>query len=95
MSADVWSVGVMLYQMMAGKFPFWDIDTPYIRAIPVEQVFDDIMHAPVLPCDMIREDAADLLARMLDRDVSQRITAEQAMQHPWFQRVLGSAAGAQ
>jgi serine/threonine protein kinase len=90
-SSDVWSVGVLLYQMLTHRFPFWEMDAPYIRAIPSAQIFDDIAHAQVLPDERIPPGAWDLLERMLTRDPRARISAAHALQHPWLQSVLAGA----
>lgn len=73
-SADIWSVGIILYILLSGKPPFVGPN----RRI----TFDMIKNAPV---DVGREslksvsaDAKDLILRMLDRNPETRITASQA-----------------
>lgn len=51
------------------------------------------MHGPVLfplkPwCTSVHPSAQDLIVRMLDRNADTRITAAEALQHPWFKEVL-------
>lgn len=38
----------------------------------------------------VSEDAIDLVRRLLDRDYSSRITAAEALQHPWILSQCGS-----
>jgi serine/threonine protein kinase len=53
------------------------------------------MHGPVLfplrPwATAVHASAQDLIVKMLDRNVERRITAAEALQHPWFAQVLGA-----
>ncbi|WIA29513.1 hypothetical protein OEZ86_012014 [Tetradesmus obliquus] len=101
---DMWAAGVMMYQMLTGRLPFWrskslsDVSKlqPYeiVAAIRTHEVqFPRELWAP------ISAEAQDLVARMLDRNPATRITAQQALAHPWLAGVLGytptpSGAGA-
>ena len=48
----------------------------------------DLQHAPWLH---ISPSGLDLLAGLLQRDPAQRLTASEALQHPWFVEQLGEA----
>jgi serine/threonine protein kinase len=38
----------------------------------------------------VHSSAQDLIVKMLDRNVERRITAAEALEHPWFKEVLGA-----
>ncbi|CAN1331950.1 Serine/threonine-protein kinase PEPKR2 [Linum perenne] len=72
---DIWSAGVLLHALLAGVLPF--------KGDSLESVFEAIktvkldFHAGVW--ESVSKPARDLLARMLTRDVSARITADEAL----------------
>jgi len=74
---DVWSLGVCLYYMVVGSFPF--IADSYGN---LEEcvLFEDVKF-PVLS---LSETLEDLLARMLHKDPAKRITLQAIKQHQWF-----------
>jgi len=78
-AVDVWAMGVMLYVMVVGQYPFGDpnsnLGTLYTRIksaqyTPVPQRISDACRA--------------LIAKILQPDPSRRITIEQLKQDPWF-----------
>ncbi|GMH39596.1 hypothetical protein BSKO_07494 [Bryopsis sp. KO-2023] len=93
---DIWSVGVLMYHLLCGAPPFvhrviqgewewsWRMSQKLhpdglgyaITAIPLD-FYGEIW-------ETISEGAKDLLSKMLDRDVQRRITAQNALQHPWI-----------
>jgi serine/threonine protein kinase/tetratricopeptide (TPR) repeat protein len=68
---DIWSFGVMLYEMLAGKRPF-DYDQPgaLINAILTQSVSDLESHRPDVPIALV-----DLVYRMLAKDPVARIAS--------------------
>ena len=82
--ADVWSSGIMMYQLLTGKFPFWE----NVRECTLQQVWKSILTEQVdfqaAELSHISPEAVDLLRKMLHRDQNRRISANEALQHPWL-----------
>ncbi|CAL5204118.1 unnamed protein product [Lathyrus oleraceus] len=77
---DLWSVGVISYILLCGSRPFWartesGIFRSVLRANPN---FDDS------PWPSISPEAKDFVKRLLNKDHRKRMTAAQALSHPWL-----------
>jgi calcium-dependent protein kinase len=94
---DVWAAGVMLYQLLTGRFPFWDTDLDGLNRIHPRQILEDVKAGAVLldtpACAALSAEVKALLGAMLERDPEQRITAQQALAHPWFAAAEEVATG--
>ncbi|KAL4353763.1 hypothetical protein GQ457_06G018640 [Hibiscus cannabinus] len=77
---DVWSAGVILYVMLAGVPPFFGETAPEI----FEAVLRGNLRFPPRIFRSVSAEAKDLLRKMICRDVSRRLTAEQVLRHPWI-----------
>ena len=79
--ADIWSLGVILYALLAGYLPF---DDPSIRNL-LNKVKRGVFQMPPFPPEF-----QDLIRRMLTVDVEARITIDGIKAHPAFRNRLPS-----
>ena len=80
-SVDMWSIGVIIYMLLCGRPPFCDDNQ--------SKLFSKIKSGnysfqPTLIWDHISMEAKDLIHNLLSVDPSTRLTAAQALEHPWM-----------
>jgi len=76
---DVWSLGVMLYEMLTATIPFPGSTWPQI----IERVLRGKYYEP----DYISEESKDLIRKMLVLDPTKRASLNDVMQHDWVKKV--------
>lgn len=78
--SDVWSVGVLIYRMISGEFPF-------------DNSFNDMLELTRSICydnfdpPKCSEDLLSLLNQMLHKNSIFRISMSEAIEHPFFKTV--------
>lgn len=77
---DIWSAGIIMYILLTGKPPYPGRDSESIIKYMKTQPF---IITPA-KTQLMSSHAADLLKQLLTLNPSKRITAKQAMQHPWI-----------
>ncbi len=74
---DIWSLGILLYALLCGCFPF--------RAKSYPDLYRKIARGTFNMPEELSVQARDLLRQLLTVDAAQRITAYSALRHPWLQ----------
>ena len=77
---DLWSCGVIMYILLSARPPFGGHDDTDIMERILVGEYD--LESP--PLDKLSKNALDLIRKLLTMDVNKRISAEQALNHPWF-----------
>jgi serine/threonine protein kinase len=78
--ADMWSCGVMLYAIITGKMPYNEKDKDYI----IEEIVKNPFSVDMSSIDIKSDTLVDLLQKLLRVKESERISASDALKHPWI-----------
>ncbi|ERM99128.1 CDPK-related kinase 1 [Amborella trichopoda] len=78
--ADMWSIGVIAYILLCGSRPFWArTESGIFRAVlKADPSFEEA------PWPSLSAEARDFVKRLLNKDLRKRLTAAQALSHPWI-----------
>lgn len=68
---DVWALGILLYTIIYKENPFYNVN----------EIMDHPLRIPFLP---FTDDCIDLIRGMLNRNVDERLTITQVIEHPWM-----------
>ena len=77
---DMWSMGILLYALLCGCFPF--------RAKSYPDLYRRIARGHFTMPDDLSSPVRDILRQLLSLDANSRMTATMAMRHPWLQSQL-------
>jgi 5'-AMP-activated protein kinase catalytic alpha subunit len=78
--ADVWSLGVLLYTLIAGTLPFDDQNMPSLVSKVKTANYVMPFHVPEL--------VADLIKKLIVVDPLERLTVSEIFQHPWLKEAF-------
>lgn len=78
---DLWSAGIIMFIMLTGKPPYAGSNE--------RQILDNVRRKPFNPENFqfqgLSAEAVDLICKLLKFDVRERISAKDAVNHPWIQ----------
>ena len=83
-ASDMWSVGVIVYQMLTGKLPFEVNDKEN------ENLYDKIKNEDYnkeyfqdIECS---DEIKDFIEKSLQKEIKNRLTTQEGLNHPWIQK---------
>lgn len=83
--ADMWSAGMLMYQLLGNQLPLWNGEVPF--SANLDDIFFDTLIREIdfdLIATKAGPEAADLCSQLLTRDPGNRISATQAERHAWI-----------
>lgn len=92
-ACDVWSLGVCMFALLRGAFPFWEgrlIDGKEVSM--AHQITGGMYTFAHENWENVSEDAIDLIRSMMMVNKVHRTSAREALQHRWFTGAGASAA---
>lgn len=85
-SCDLWSVGIIAYILLCGYPPFNGVDNAAVYAAVKRGAY----YFPASDWKHVSVEARDFIRRLLQVNVSKRMTIDQALSHPWMVRHIAS-----
>ena len=77
---DAFSIGVVLYCALVGYEPFYGVNEKQLIAANKAVSYE--FHLP--EWSAVSFGARDLVSQLLEKDLAQRLTPQQALQHSWL-----------
>lgn len=90
---DMWSAGVCLYAMLIGSVPFKAATMAALQELILKGTYDlkfqtsansNKLNNPQAAANILSDQVKDLIAKLLNIDPSKRLSAVEALEHPWL-----------
>ncbi|GMH20205.1 hypothetical protein Nepgr_022046 [Nepenthes gracilis] len=76
----MWCIGIIAYILLRGSRPVW----AHSKSGTFQAILKVGLCFVEAPCTLLSSDAVDFVKRLLDKDYGKRLTAVQALGHPWL-----------
>lgn len=89
--ADLWGLGMMLYQLYARRFPYWET-MGGCRNSKLEEVAACVLDRDISfdygPWKHISSEGLNFIGACLEKNYLDRIDVDEALKHAWFRKYL-------
>jgi calcium-dependent protein kinase len=79
-STDTWSIGVILFVMITGTYPFPGKDQNEV----FDRIKKGVYDVKLLEKQKASEEVKDLIKKLLVHDINKRLPISEALNHSWF-----------
>jgi serine/threonine protein kinase len=79
--ADIWSLGIIIYELLVGKHPYLSKDKHDI----IKEIYAGNIDFDNTGFTQLSYNGQDFIRKALSSDPSARISATQALEHPWLE----------
>jgi len=85
---DIWALGVITFVLLSGSLPFFNSVLHKLY----RQIVERDLSFPERAWRSVSKGALDFILRLLQVRAGDRLTAEQALSHPWLRGTLGGSS---
>ena len=83
--SDIWSVGVIVYQMLTGELPFEGKKDDNFKTLH-EKIKKENYDTKILDDKDCSEEVKDFINKALQKNIKNRLTVDEALNHPWINK---------